>query len=109
MTYNFDQCPDRRGTESVKWDLYPGTLPLWVADMDFKVAPEIQAALQKRLAHGVFGYELVPDSYFEAMHRWFKERHGWDDISKSNIVDGDDPLLQRLLPGHPQQQMRAAG
>ena len=86
MTYNFDQCPDRRGTESVKWDLYPGTLPLWMADMDFKVAPEIQAALQKRLAHGVFGYELVPDSYFEAMHRWFKERHGWDDISKSNIV-----------------------
>ena len=86
MTYNFDQSPDRRGTESVKWDLYPGTLPLWVADMDFKVAPEIQAALQKRLAHGVFGYELVPDSYFEAMHRWFKERHGWDDISKSNTV-----------------------
>ncbi|MEE3375936.1 MAG: MalY/PatB family protein [Candidatus Cryptobacteroides sp.] len=86
MTYNFDQCPDRRGTESVKWDLYPGTLPLWVADMDFKVAPEIQAALQKRLAHGVFGYELVPDSYFEAMHQWFKERHGWDVISKSNIV-----------------------
>ena len=86
MTYNFDQCPDRRGTESVKSDLYPVTLPLWMADMDFKVAPEIQAALQKRLAHGVFGYELVPDSYFEAMHRWFKERHGWDDISKSNIV-----------------------
>ena len=54
--------------------------------MDFKVAPEIQAALQKRLEHGVFGYELVPDSYFEAMHQWFKERHGWDDISKNNIV-----------------------
>ena len=86
MTYNFDQCPDRRGTESVKWDLYPGTLPLWVADMDFKVAPEIQAALQKRLEHGVFGYELVPDSYYEAMHRWFKERHGWDDIGRSTIV-----------------------
>ena len=86
MTYNFDQCPDRRGTESVKWDLYPGTLPLWVADMDFKVAPEIQAALQKRLAHGVFGYELVPDSYFEAMHKWFSQRHGWDDIDRSNII-----------------------
>ena len=86
MKYNFDQCPDRRGTESVKWDLYPGTLPLWVADMDFKVAPEIQAALQKRLEHGVFGYELVPDSYFEAMHKWFAQRHGWDDIDRSNIV-----------------------
>ena len=49
MKYNFDLCPDRRGTESVKWDLYPGTLPLWVADMDFKIAPEIQQALQKRL------------------------------------------------------------
>ncbi len=86
MTYNFDQSPDRRGTESVKWDLYPGTLPLWVADMDFKVAPEIQAALQKRLEHGVFGYELVPDSYYEAMNKWFSERHGWDDIIKNNIV-----------------------
>ena len=86
MTYNFDQCPDRRGTESVKWDLYPGTLPLWVADMDFKVAPEIQEALQKRLEHGVFGYELVPDSYFEAMSRWFAQRHGWEDIGRDNIV-----------------------
>lgn len=86
MTYNFDQCPDRRGTESVKWDLYPGTLPLWVADMDFKVAPEIQEALQKRLEHGVFGYELVPDSYFEAMSRWFAQRHGWEDIGRNNIV-----------------------
>ena len=84
--YNFDSCPDRRGTESVKWDLYPGTLPLWVADMDFPVAPEIRAALQRRLDHGVFGYELLPDAYFEAMSRWFRQRHGWEGISRSNIV-----------------------
>ena len=86
MNYNFDACPDRKGTESVKWDLYPGTLPMWVADMDFEVAPEIRAALQKRLDHGVFGYELIPDNYFHVMSRWFAERHGWEGIGRENIV-----------------------
>ncbi len=82
--YNFNCPPDRRGTESVKWDLYPGTLPLWVADMDFPVAPEIAQALQKRLDHGVFGYELVPDEYFTVMAEWFRTRHGWEGISREN-------------------------
>ena len=86
MPYNFDTCPDRRGTESVKWDLYPGTLPLWVADMDFEVAPEIRRALQKRLDHGVFGYELLPDGYFESQHRWFASRHGWEDVGRDTLV-----------------------
>ena len=86
MKYVFDHCPDRRKTESVKWDLYPGTLPMWVADMDFVVAPEIREALQKRLDHGVFGYELVPDDYFEIMGRWFASRHGWEGIGRENIV-----------------------
>jgi len=86
MSYNFDTCPSRRGTESVKWDMFPGTLPLWVADMDFEVAPEIRAALQRRLDHGVFGYELLPDNYFEVMDRWFSTRHGWKGISRDNIV-----------------------
>ena len=86
MNYNFDLCPDRKGTESVKWDEFPGTLPMWVADMDFRVAPEIQEALQKRLDHGVFGYELVPDNYFAVMNRWFASRHGWEGIGRENIV-----------------------
>ncbi len=86
MSYNFDTCPSRKGSESVKWDMFPGTLPLWVADMDFEVAPEIRAALQRRLDHGVFGYELLPDNYFEVMDRWFSTRHGWKGISRDNIV-----------------------
>ena len=86
MTYNFDTCPDRRNTQSVKWDEFPGTLPMWVADMDFEVAPEIKAALQKRLDHGVFGYELVPDAYYQAIGRWFAQRHGWEGIGRENIV-----------------------
>ena len=86
MTYNFNQCPPREGTESVKWDLYPGTLPMWVADMDFRIAPEIQEALQKRLDHGVFGYELIPDDYFTIMSQWFASRHEWEGIGRENIV-----------------------
>ena len=86
MAYIFDWAPDRRGTESVKWDLYPGTLPMWVADMDFEVAPEIRAALQRRLDHGVFGYELIPDDYYTAVAQWFAARHGWEGIGRENIV-----------------------
>ena len=87
MKYEFDSAPDRRGTESVKWDLYgPGVLPMWVADMDFKTAPCVLEALQKRLDHGVFGYELLPDDYFQAVSAWFERRHGWKGIDKEHIV-----------------------
>ena len=85
--YNFDEIVPRRGTESVKWDICaPGALPMWVADMDFKAAPEILEALQKRLDHGVFGYQTVTDDYFEAVASWFSRRHGWDGIGRENIV-----------------------
>ena len=87
MKYNFDEIVPRRGTESVKWDVCaPGALPMWVADMDFKAAPEILEALQKRLDHGVFGYQTVPEDYFEAVSRWFARRHGWKGIGRENIV-----------------------
>ena len=87
MIFSFDQAPERRGTESVKWDLYgPGVLPMWVADMDFKTAPCVLEALQRRLDHGVFGYELLPDDYFQAVSSWFSRRHGWDGIDRDHIV-----------------------
>ncbi len=74
--YNFDLPTRRRGTNSLKWDLNPDILPLWVADMDFQVLPEITAALHRRVDEGIFGYTLVPDSYYEAIIRWFADRHG---------------------------------
>ena len=79
MKYNFDEIIPRRGTNCVKWDENndPQLLPLWVADMDFQAAPCILQALQRRLDHGVFGYALVPDSYYESVIRWFDRRHGW--------------------------------
>ena len=80
MKYDFDELVERRGTNCVKWDEISteGVIPLWVADMDFKVAPAIQKALQQRVGHGVFGYNIVPESYYEAVISWFHRRHQWD-------------------------------
>ena len=59
MNYDFDTVIERRGTDSVKWDVGVNELPMWVADMDFPTAPEIREALAKRLEHGIFGYADV--------------------------------------------------
>ena len=52
-------------------------IPLWVADMDFEAAPAIREALQKRVEHGVFGYAIVQDSYYDAVINWYERRHQW--------------------------------
>ncbi len=76
--YDFDNVPGRFGTGSLKWDeCKPGELPLWVADMDFPAAPEIRAAIEERAAHGVFGYNILPDRWAGAYIRWWRERHGF--------------------------------
>ena len=77
--YDFDELVERRGTGCVKWDEGPShdVIPLWVADMDFKAAPAIQEAVRKRAEHGVFGYTVVGDDYFEAIISWFQRRHNW--------------------------------
>ena len=54
--YDFDTPIDRTNTQSLKWDVAENELPMWVADMDFKTAPEIIEAVNKRAAHGVFGF-----------------------------------------------------
>ena len=103
MTYNFDEIIDRRGTGCVKWDeeaavpppfggvgspsgiggSTTGTagslslIPLWVADMDFAVAPAIQEAIRRRAQHPVFGYTHVQDDYYQSVIAWFKRRHQW--------------------------------
>ena len=77
--YNFDEIIERRGTGCVKWDEAPSAdvIPLWVADMDFRAAPAIQAAVMRRAEHGVFGYTVVEDNYYEAVINWFQRRHQW--------------------------------
>ena len=87
MNYNFDELVERRGTGCVKWDEIsdPDVFPLWVADMDFKAAPAIQEAIRKRAEHGVFGYTVVEDDYYEAVISWFRRRHNWD-IRREEIL-----------------------
>ena len=90
MNYNFDEIIERRGTGCVKWDEKPPTLPtlnperstkeilpLWVADMDFAVAPAIQKAVKRRAEHPIFGYTHVQEDYYAAVINWFRSRHSW--------------------------------
>ena len=74
--YDFQTVIDRHSTNSLKWDLFDDDYPMWVADMDFMVAPKIQKAIEKRASHPVFGYSIVPDSLFEAYINWWDRRYG---------------------------------
>jgi cystathionine beta-lyase len=85
MKYDFDSVNNRVGTNSVKWDIHPDVIPLWVADMDFQVLPEIKEALSRRVEQGIFGYTEVPESYYEAIINWFDRRHHWH-IDRSWIL-----------------------
>lgn len=81
---DFDAVMDRKNTYSLKYDfakerkMPEDLLPLWVADMDFKVSSYIQEALQKQVEHGIFGYSEVKEDYFEVLKRWMKSHHDWD-------------------------------
>lgn len=84
----FDQVIDRKNTNSLKFDfavergLPEDVLPLWVADMDFKVADPIQKALRDRVEHGIFGYSDNKESYYEAVKDWFKNHYGYESESE---------------------------
>jgi len=79
MTFNFDRPPERRGTDSQKWQRYEGrdVLPMWVADMDFETAPAIVEALRRRVAHGIFGYARPLRSTVDAVLEDLERRHRW--------------------------------
>ena len=104
--YDFDQLLNRRGSHSVKWDEpeQEGVIPMWVADMDFVAAPAIQEALRKRVEHGVFGYTLVPDAYYDAIVNWFGRYHHWtidrqDIIYTTGVVPAISCAIQALTMG----------
>ena len=73
--YDFESVIDRHNTNSVKWDYFDDDIPMWVADMDFKVASPIQNAILKRANHPVFGYTIVPDELFESYINWWDSRY----------------------------------
>lgn len=108
---DLDHPPERRKSGSVKWDalkmLYgrEDVLPMWVADMDFPSPPEVQEALIKRVRHGVFGYGLPQEGFFEAAQDWEQRRHGWviereTLLAASGVIESLRQAVDRLTePG----------
>lgn len=75
MSYDFETLNKKRAGNSAKWDVKANELPMTIADMDFKTAPEIIEALQTKIAMGLFGYEEVPKEYFKAVADWYETEH----------------------------------
>ena len=101
MKYNFDEISNRRNTHSIKWDVKENELPMWVADMDFKVLPEIQEAIIEATKRGSYGYSYPTEKLFKAYQYWWKSRHDLDIPLKdmiyvSGVVSALDSLINHL-------------
>lgn len=101
--FDFDRIVDRRGSGCMKWDERPEALPLWVADMDFQTAPCVVEALRRRVEHGVFGYTLVDNGYYDALSAWFSSRHGFsfcreDVMYVPGVVPALSAIIKALVP-----------
>ncbi len=83
--WNFDEVIDRKCYGTIKWDPYvlkfflghENLLPLWVADMDFRAPEPITKAMIERVNHGIFGYTLPEEDFYQAVINWFQRRHNW--------------------------------
>jgi cystathionine beta-lyase len=117
MSFDFDTRIDRRGTGAVKWDRTiathgqaapgeafagdgPPPIALTIADMEFEAPPPVIAAIERRVAHGVYGYTLPTPAYRAAAAAWQRERHGWA-IAQEAILTfhGVVPALYMLVRG----------
>ena len=106
MKYNFDEVIDRKNTDSMKWsasylEQHFGSadcVPLWVADMDFRTAQPVIDAVTERAGHGIYGYALPGDEFYEAVIKWQKRRNGWE-VKKEWIVfsPGVVPALWHIV------------
>ncbi|PJM80141.1 MalY/PatB family protein [Bifidobacterium scaligerum] len=104
--YDFDSILERHGSTSIKWHeieemMGPNSrdvIPLSVADMEFKPAPEIVSALVEAATHDVFGYDYAPDEYFEAVTGWMRRRHNFDvNPAWISLSDGVMPAVNTAL------------
>lgn len=99
--YNFDKIIDRRKTASLKWDIKQDELPMWVADMDFEVLPEIKEAILKRAENGIYGYNIIPQEFYDSYINWWKNEHNfiidpnWL-IFSTGVVPSISSIVRRL-------------
>ena len=106
MQYDFDKIINRKGTDSVKYDLSgplfgnEDVLPMWVADMDFEVADFIREAILERFNHPIYGYTYRPQRFYEALASWTLRRHGWQiNVNTINFSPGIVPALNLCVLG----------
>ncbi|MBQ1748535.1 MAG: aminotransferase class I/II-fold pyridoxal phosphate-dependent enzyme, partial [Bacteroidales bacterium] len=97
--YNFDKEINRLGTNCIKWDMTAtiwgkkNLLPMWIADMDFPTPKFFTDALIKRVDGGVLGYGCRPQSWYDAIKGWFKDRYGW------TVTDGQIGFVPGIVVG----------
>ena len=101
MKYNFDLPTERRNTGSLKWDVLPSELPMWVADMDFETAPLVKRAVMNVAEHGIYGYSITPDEYFVRAADFFERISGYrfspdDMIHTSGVVAAISSMVRKL-------------
>ncbi len=105
MKFDFDCEIDRRKTDSLKWDQAMVKAPMWVADMDFQVAPCIQEVVHTRANHNVYGYTLLPNRFYTSIQKWWLKRHGIGFEKNSmqyvtGVLPAINVLIQRFtIPG----------
>ena len=106
MKFDFDKIVDRKHTNSLKWDVKDGELPLWVADMDFETAPCVKNALEKRVSNGIFGYSIVPEELKNSYINWWNHQHGLEILPECIIFcTGVVPAISvTILRSVPQSQ-----
>lgn len=104
MKYNFDEKIDRTGNHSAKWEemglkfTSKDLWPMWIADMDFKTAPEIIEAMEEKVKQGIFGYVYRPAGYYQAAANWIKNRFDYEIPAESLINSpGVVPTLSMLI------------
>lgn len=98
MKYNFETITRRRYTNSIKWDVKENELPMWVADMDFMVMPEIQEAITHAARKASYGYSYPTSHFFAAYRHWWKERHHLEiDLQSMVFVSGVVSALDSLV------------
>ena len=85
VQYNFDEIIDRRNTGSVKWHYFDDTIPLWVADMDFKAAQPILNTIEQVTQHGILGYTKPTAALYDSIIQWHSSRYSLL-LDKQNIL-----------------------
>lgn len=98
LVKSFDEGVDRRSSNAVKWQGDENLHAMWVADMEFACAPAIYEALQNRLSHAVFGYDIVNKDYYRSVVSWWDKRYQTK-LKEDHIVfaQGVIPALSSLI------------